>query len=90
MIINEETGDIISQGTKLNSRHLWAATSVNEYVCQKCDCIKIELNSRTHECSYILDGMILKAAPACDNRNLTIIENEKKIKRNDEQLAFKF
>lgn len=75
MIVDQETGAIISKGDKFNERHLWTRTDINHWECNKCDCRKEQFGNKQFQ--YWLNGEKHDHAPECTNSKLTIEKNKK-------------
>ena len=84
MIIDPETGTIISKGDKFNGRHLWNRYDLTTWHCIKCQCEKKQTGEK--EYTYYIDKDIFNKAPICTNSKLTIIKLEKNGRKKDEQL----
>lgn len=89
MIVDPETGAIISKGDNLNGRHLWQRTNLNHWSCIKCECVKEQFGDKQFQYWKALQKF--DRAPECDNSKVEIITNKKNGKcSSNQQLTFKW
>lgn len=88
MVIDPETGAVLSQKDTFNGRHLWERYDLRTWNCQKCSCVKTQIGEKQFR--YQMNNKVEDKAPLCDNTKLIIEKTTNHVKEKGQQLAFNF
>lgn len=80
MIINIETGEIVTKSDKLNTRHRWVKLSNHHWQCIKCYLHKESIGKNQY--NYWDSDTVYNYANKCNNNQVKSTKNENKNSRN--------